>query len=162
MSRRKRAVKREHKPDPKYGRVEIARFINHIMEKGKKSLAQKVVYKALELVEKKTKKEAVEVFSKAIKNVTPLMETKSRRVGGATYQVPFRVEPERGFSLACRWIIKAVRSKKGKSTEEELAEEIIAASKNEGAAVKKRETVHKMAEANKAFAHFAWGKRKAK
>ena len=162
MSRRKKAEKREHKADPKYGQVKISHFINYVMRKGKKSVAQKIVYGALDLVEKKTKKKAIEVFDKALRNVTPLVETRSRRVGGATYQVPFKVEDRRGFSLACRWIIKAVRNKKGKPTEEKLAEEIIAASKNEGEAVRKREMVHKMAEANKAFAHFAWGKKRSK
>ena len=159
MSRRKHAVKRDYLPDPKYGRVEITRFINHIMRKGKKSVAQNIFYGAMEIISKKTKEDPVKVFDKAIENVTPKMEVRPRRVGGATYQVPFEVRPERGFSLACRWIIESAKAKKGKAMEEKLAEEFIAATNKEGEAYKKKENSHKMAEANKAFAHFAWGKR---
>ena len=160
MSRRKRKIKRDFNPDPKYNRVEVARFINHIMREGKKSLAQKIFYKAMEIVRERTKEDPIKVFDEAIKNVTPKIEVRARRVGGATYQVPFEVRPERGFSLANRWIVNSSKAKKGKAMEISLAEEILAASKKEGEAYKKKENAHRMAEANKAFAHFAWGKKK--
>jgi len=126
------------------------------MKEGKKSTAQRVVYSALDEVAKKTKKDAVEIFETALKNATPLVEIRSRRVGGANYQVPRPVTAGRGMSLAMRWLIGAARAKKGKPMREKLAEEFILAAKNEGDAIKKRENTHKMAEANKAFAHFAW------
>lgn len=155
--RRKRAPKRKVLPDPKYNSVRLAKFINNIMRDGKKSLAQRIVYDALEIVKQKTKKEnPLEVFDQAIDNASPLLEVKSRRVGGANYQVPYEVRGERREALAMRWIIEAARKKKGKPMTEKLANEIIDASKNEGDAIKKKETVHKMAEANKAFAHLAW------
>ena len=144
-------------PDVVYGSVKIEKLINYVMKKGKKNTARKIVYDALAIVkEKKKDLEPLEVFDLAIKNTGPLMEVVSKRVGGANYQVPREVRPERRFSLALRWIIEAANSKKGKPMFEKLAEEILAAANNEGDAVKKRELMHKMAEANKAFAHFAW------
>lgn len=153
--RGKRATKRVIKPDPKYNSVQIAKFINKIMERGKKSVAQKIVYDAFEIINKKTGKEVLETFSQAIKNISPTMEVKGRRIGGANYQVPIVVSAERKLALAYRWLIEAAQKKKGKKMSEKLADELIAAAKNEGDAVKKRQDVHKMAEANKAFAHFA-------
>lgn len=154
--RRKRKFTREIIPDAKYGNVAIAKFINYVMRKGKKSTAQGVVYRALETIEKKHKQDPMVVFDLAMKNASPLMEVRSRRVGGATYQVPREVRPGRKMALTYRWIINAARSKKGKPMHEKLADELIAASKNEGIAIKKRMDTHRMAEANKAFAHFAW------
>ena len=141
----------------KYGSVRVEKLINSIMWEGKKSIARKVVYDALDIVKEKTKVEnPVEIFENAIRNVGPAMEIRSRRVGGANYQVPREVRPERKQALAFRWIITAARSGKGKPMAQKLAAEIIAANNNEGTAVKKREDTHRMAEANRAFAHFAW------
>lgn len=154
--RKKKKIKREIAPDPKYNRVDVARFINHVMRKGKKSKAQKIVYSAFDLIEKKHSQDPLSVFEAALKNVGPTLEVRSRRIGGAAYQVPREVRGERRMSLAFRWIIAAARSKKGAPMYKKLAEEILAASRNEGAAVKKKEDVHRMAEANKAFAHFGW------
>ena len=135
----------------------VTKLINYIMNDGKKEAARKIVYGAFRVIKEKQKVEnPIEVFDTALKNITPLMEVRSRRVGGANYQVPVEVRPERRIMLAFRWLIDAARNKKGKPMHRKLAEEIIAASKNEGDAVKKRENVHRMAEANKAFAHFAW------
>jgi len=142
-------------PDPKYGSKLVAKFINKLMRHGKKSLARRLVYTAFDLIEKETKKNPLEVFEKAIENVSPLLIVRPRRVGGATYQIPTEVKPEKRKILAMQWIIAAVRARKGKSTPEKLAEEIIAAFNNTGAAIKKKEDVHKMAEANKAFIHYA-------
>ena len=140
-----------------YGSTKIEKFINNVMKDGKKNTARKVVYGAFEIIkEKKKDLEPLEVFELALKNTGPLMEIRSRRVGGANYQVPREVRPERRFALAVRWILDAANSKKGRPMHEKLADEILAASNNEGDAVKKRENVHKMADANKAFAHFAW------
>lgn len=155
----RRPIKKKHEliPDIKYGSLRVEKLINSIMLEGKKSVARKVVYDALEVVKEKAKVEnPVEIFEAAVRNVGPAMEIRSRRVGGANYQVPREVRPERKQSLAFRWIIAAARSRKGMAMHKRLAEEIIAASNNEGIAVKKREDTHKMAEANKAFAHFAW------
>jgi len=155
--RRKIKAKKEIKPDFVYNSVLLEKFINYVMKKGEKSLARKMVYKTLDEIKKKTKIEnPLEIFELAIKNASPMLEVKSRRVGGANYQVPIEVRPERRVTLAIRWILGATRSKKGSDMVKRLTEEIIAASKNEGAAIKKRENVHKMAEANRAFAHFAW------
>jgi len=155
--RRRRAPKRKISPDPKYNSVRLAKFINNVMRDGKKSLAQRIVYDALEIIKQKTKKEnPLEVFDQAIDNASPLLEVKSRRVGGANYQVPYEVRGERREALAMRWIIEAAKNKKGKPMSEKLAMEIIDASRNEGDAIRKKQTVHKMAEANKAFAHLAW------
>ena len=154
--RRKKAEKREHKPDTVYQNVALSRFVNYIMEGGKKSTAEKVVYAALTEVEKQTKEKAIDVFEKAIDNVSPRVEVTSRRIGGANYQVPREVRPERKFMLASRWIIDAARSKKGKPMAQRLADEIVAAYKNEGTAIKKKQDMHRMAESNRAFAHFSW------
>ncbi|MBI2013793.1 MAG: 30S ribosomal protein S7 [Candidatus Colwellbacteria bacterium] len=153
--RKKRQYKRSHKPDSIYKDIAIERFTNYVMEKGKKSIAERVVYDALEKVASVIKKDAPEVFHKAIENASPVVEVVSRRVGGANYQIPEEVSPTRRFILATRWIIEAARGKKGKNISDRLAEEIIAAYKNEGAAIKKKQDVHRMAEANRAFAHFA-------
>lgn len=143
-------------PESTYNSYEVAKLINYIMERGKKNAARKIVYDALNLIKEMEGKEPMEVFTEAIKNTSPLMEVRSRRVGGANYQVPREVRPERRLMLAMRWIKDAAVSKKGEAMHKKLAKELIAASKNEGTAVKKREDTHKMAEANKAFAHFAW------
>jgi len=140
-------------PDSIYESVEVSKFINQLMKKGKKTIAKKIVYKAFENIKKETKREPLEVFEKALENAAPLLEVKSRRVGGATYQVPKEVKGNRRMSLGIRWIINAAKSKKGKSMEERLTNELIQAFNNEGEAVKKRTNVHKMAEANRAFAH---------
>jgi small subunit ribosomal protein S7 len=153
--RKKRVYKKYHKADAVYGRVELGRFINYVMKDGKKSTAEKLVYGALEKVKAVTKEDPMLVFDKALENASPLLEVASKRVGGANYQVPREVRPERRFILALRWIIGAARSKKGKPMADKLAEELIAASKNEGAAIKKKLDMHRMAEANRAFAHFA-------
>jgi len=145
------------KPDTKYASLKVAKFINHLMERGKKVTATKIVYDAFEIIKEKEKVEnPVEIFDTAMQNAAPTVEVRSRRVGGANYQVPREVRPERRLYLAMTWIKAAARSKKGNPMSERLADEIILASKNEGEAVKKKENVHKMAEANKAFAHFAW------
>jgi small subunit ribosomal protein S7 len=156
MSRRRRAVKREILPDPKYRSLLVAKFVNSIMERGKKRLAEHVFYNALNLIAEKTKKEGIDVFNKAINNCKPYLEVKSRRVGGANYQVPVEVRSERQQSLAIRWLIQYAKERKGKSMPQKLAEEFISASNGEGGAIKKREDTHRMAEANKAFAHFRW------
>ena len=153
---RKRKTKREILPDPVYSNVLVAKLINQVMRKGKKSMARKIVYGAFDIVKAKTKKEPLEVFELAFKNASPLLEVKSKRVGGATYQVPKEVKGERRLTLAMRWIIQAAKSRKGKPMREKLAEELIEAANNTGAAVKKKENTHRMAEANRAFAHFAW------
>ena len=145
------------KPDSRYDSVKVSKFINHIMERGKKDIARKIVYQALEEVKKQAKVEnPLEVFDMALKNASPVMEIRSRRVGGANYQVPREVRPERRNFLAMTWMIQSAQSKKGKPMFKRLADELVLASKNEGTAVKKKEDTHKMAEANKAFAHFAW------
>ena len=155
--RRKIKIKRKINPDLKYGSEKLEKFINVVMLEGKKNTARKVVYDAMEIIKEKTKEQdPLVIFDAAMKNTEPTMEVRSRRVGGANYQVPREVRPERRRSLSMRWIIGAARSKKGAEMAKKLADEIIAASKNEGEAVKKRENTHKMAEANKAFAHFAW------
>jgi small subunit ribosomal protein S7 len=144
-------------PDGKYNSEKVEKFINYVMQEGKKNTARKVVYDAFDILKETAKVEnPIEVFDMALKNTGPTMEVRSRRVGGANYQVPREVRPERRVFLSMKWIIGAAQSKKGKPMREKLAEEIILASKNEGEAVKKRENVHKMADANKAFAHFAW------
>jgi len=156
MARRKKAKKREILPDSVYNNVKLAKLINQVMRRGKKNVARKIVYGALDFIQEKTKKDPLETFEKAIENASPLLEVKPKRVGGATYQVPREVRGDRRMALAMRWIIKAAKSKKGKSMKEKLAEELISASKNEGVAVKKKEDTYRMAEANRAFAHFAW------
>lgn len=153
--RKKRVYKKYHQPDVVFGRVELGRFINYVMKDGKKSTAEKVVYAALDKVKTATKEDPMVVFERAMENTMPMLEVASKRVGGANYQVPREVRPERRFVLALRWIIGAARAKKGKGMADKLAEEIIAASKNEGSAIKKKLDMHRMAEANRAFAHFA-------
>ncbi|RLS76018.1 MAG: 30S ribosomal protein S7 [Planctomycetota bacterium] len=151
------ASREQLRPDPRYGSLLASKFINCLMEDGKKSVAQTIFYKAMDIVAKKiTETEPVEVFNRAVENVKPAVEVRSKRVGGAAYQVPMQVNRNRQQSLAIRWLLQAVREKKGRGTYEKLAEEIIAAYKREGAAVTKRDNVHRMADANKAFAHFAW------
>ena len=154
--RRKRKTKRDIVPDPKYSNVMVAKFTNYVMRRGKKTTAQRIVYRTFDALENKYKQEALKVFESAIQNVGPQVEIKSRRIGGAAYQVPREVQGERRLALACRWLLDAARSKKGKPMHEKLAEELLLASKNEGAAIKKKMDTHRMAEANKAFAHFSW------
>lgn len=153
--RGKRAPKRKIDPDIKYDSVQIAKFINYLMRKGKKTTAQRILYNAFDIIKDKSKKDPIIVFELAIKNVTPNLEVKGRRIGGANYQIPIQVKAERRFILASRWIIQAAKEKKGKPMEQKLAQELMDASNKEGAAMKKRENVQKMADANRAFAHFA-------
>lgn len=155
MGRRTKIVNREIAPDVNYNSVALSKFINYIMKEGKKSVARKVVYDAMEIIADK-KKDPLETFEAAMENVSPSMEVRSKRVGGATYQVPIPVGKERRFSLASRWIINSAKSKKGRPMREKLAEELLNAASNTGVAVKKKEEVHRMADSNKAFAHFAW------
>ena len=154
--RKRRAEKKYLKPDPKFNDVLVAKFINCVMYDGKKAVARNVVYDAFQLIEEKTSKAGLEIFKKAISNTQPLIEVRSRRVGGATYQVPTEVRPERRIVLAMRWIKNYSRARGEKSMSAKLASELIAAANGEGSSVKKKEDVHKMAEANKAFAHFKW------
>jgi len=157
MSRRNRAPKRDVLPDPKFKSEVVAKFVNHIMLDGKKSVAEKIVYGAFDQVKKvKLDQAEVDVFEKALDNVSPMVEVKSRRVGGATYQVPVEVRPERRQTLGMRWLIDAARKRKEKTMGQRVAAEILEAIDGRGSAVKKREDTHKMAEANKAFAHFRW------
>ena len=142
-------------PDPIYDDIVVAKFINHIMQKGKKFLARKIVYQAFDIIKEQTKKDPLEIFKKALENVGPSVEVRSQRVGGATYQVPRKVEGKRKMSLAIRWIIETTRDKKGKSMKGKLAQELILASKNEGNAIRKKINIHKMAAANRAFAYLA-------
>ncbi len=152
--RKKRQYKRDFKADADYGSIALTRFTNRLMSDGKKSVAEKVVRDALAEIKKEMKTDPLEVFEKAVQNVSPAVEVSSRRVGGANYQVPREVRPERRFTLAVRWIIEATRSKRGKPMAARLAEELMAAYKNEGAAIKKKLDVHRIAESNRAFAHF--------
>jgi small subunit ribosomal protein S7 len=154
--RRRRAQKRETQPDPKYNSPIIGRFINIIMLDGKKNIAQKIIYQALELVKERLKEDPVKIFFTSLENARPRLEVRPRRIGGATYQVPVEVPKDRGIFIALRWMRDSARSKKGKPMSTKLAEEIISAYKKEGAVIKKKEDTHKMAEANRAFAHFRW------
>ncbi len=156
MSRRRKAQKRQLPPDFRYGSVLVTRFINALMKDGKKSTAQKLFYDALDIVEQKTKKRGIDIFERAIQNVRPPLEVRSRRVGGATYQVPTEVRPDRQISLAIRWILNYSKSRNGYGMANKLAAEIIDASNNQGGSIKKKEDTLKMAEANRAFAHFKW------
>jgi small subunit ribosomal protein S7 len=153
--RGKQAPKREIEGDIKYNDTDISKFINYIMQRGKKTVAQGIIYDAFEIIKDKTKQDPRHVFNKALKKVMPLLEVRGKRVGGANYQVPFQVRGERRFFLGCNWLIEAATDRKGKPMNMKLADEILAAAQGEGAAVRKRESVHRMAEANKAFAHFA-------
>ncbi len=156
MARRRVAAKREILPDPKFGDLALARFINMLMLDGKKSIAEKIVYGALDRVSERGKGDGLELFGKALDNIRPMVEVKSRRVGGANYQVPIQVRPQRSSTLAMRWLIEAARKRSEKSMGLRLAGEILDACESRGAAVKKREDTHRMAEANKAFAHYRW------
>jgi small subunit ribosomal protein S7 len=156
MSRRRAAIKRVVNPDAKYGDVVVAKFMNVLMYSGKKSAAERIVYGALDLIQKKTSQEPLEVFHNALDNVKPSVEVRSRRVGGATYQVPTEVRTVRRLALALRWLINAARNRGEKTMAERLAGELMDAANNRGSAVKKREDTHRMAEANKAFSHFRW------
>jgi len=156
MPRRRQVTKRERPPDPMYGDVLVTQFVNCMMKSGKKSTAERLFYDAMEIIEKKISQKGIDVFHKAVNNSKPLVEVKSRRVGGATYQVPIEVRNERRNALAIRWMISFARKRSEKTFSEKLAAEFIAASKNEGSTIKKREDTHRMAEANKAFAHFRW------
>jgi len=156
MPRRARTVKREPAPDPKYQSVMVAKIINRIMVCGQKRTAENIVYGALEALGKQVSKEPVTALEQALRNATPLLQVKPRRVGGATYQVPVEVPPERGFSLALRWLISTSRDRKGKPMKEKLAAELIDAYHGQGVTIKKRDDTHKMAEANRAFAHYRW------
>jgi small subunit ribosomal protein S7 len=155
MPRRKRIYRKNLKPDAKYDNLLVSKFINSIMERGKKSIAEKIMYDAFNIIHEKTKKGGLNILEQAVKNVSPLVELKSKRVGGANYQVPIPVVGERRTTLAIRWIKAAVQARKGKRMAEKLADEFIDASNKVGSAMKKREDVHRMADANKAFAHFA-------
>jgi len=157
MPRRARTVKRSiPSPDAKYQSATVARMISRIMTCGKKSVAERVVYKALDFIEQQEKKEPVAILEQAIKNAAPLLEVKPRRVGGATYQVPVEVQADRGLALAIRWLVSSARARSGKSMAEKLAAELSDAAKGQGTTIKKREDTHKMAEANRAFAHYRW------
>jgi small subunit ribosomal protein S7 len=156
MPRRREVKKREILPDPKYREVLVAKFINALMRKGQKNLAERIFYNSLEIVRDKTKDEPLKVFKQAMENVKPVLEVKSRRVGGATYQVPVEVRPNRRTSLAIRWIIQYAKGRPEKSMPEQLAAELLDAANNRGASIKKKEDTHRMAEANKAFAHYRW------
>ena len=156
MPRRREVTKREILPDPKYKNTLVAKFVNNIMRRGKKSVAERILYGALDIIQERAKEDPLKLFEKSVNNVKPIIEVKSRRVGGATYQVPTEVRPERRTALAIRWLISYAKERSEKSMEEKLAAELIDAANNRGGAVKKREDVHKMAEANKAFAHYRW------
>jgi len=156
MPRRGNVPKREVPGDPIYGDKALAKMINQVMRDGKKSLAERIVYGALEIIREKTGQDPLEVFRKALENVKPVLEVRARRVGGANYQVPVEVRPERRQTLAIRWIVNFARERKGKSMQEKLAAELMEAAEGTGGAVKKKEDTHKMAEANKAFAHYRW------
>ena len=156
MARRKHREDRNIQPDSIYNNIVVSKFINQVMRRGKKTIAKKIVYGAFAILKEKTKKDPLEVFQKALENSRPLLEIKPKRVGGATYQVPRPVPEDRSVALAVRWILEASRKKKGKPMEQKLAEELLLASNNEGAAIKKKLDTHRMAEANRAFAHFAF------
>ena len=156
MSRRQTAIKREIPADPQYGSTTVSKFINTLMNDGKKSTAERIFFDSMRIVEEKTGQPAMNVFKQALNNVKPVLEVKSRRVGGATYQVPVEVRPERRNALAMKWLVSFARSRGDKNMAERLANELIAASRNEGNAIKKKEDTHRMAEANKAFAHYRW------
>ena len=156
MPRRREVPKRDILPDPKFGNIEVSKFVNTIMMSGKKSVAERIVYGAFEAIAAKTGKDPVQVFAAAIENVKPVVEVKSRRVGGANYQVPVEVRPSRRLALSMRWLRDAARKRSEKSMAQRLANELLEASEGRGAAMKKREEVHRMAEANKAFAHYRY------
>ena len=156
MSRKKKAPKRIFYPDPKYGSLVLAKFINFIMYDGKKTTSEKIIYDALEKIKNKTKEDPIKIFDEAIGNIRPNLEVRSRRVGGATYQVPQEVKTKRSQTLALRWLLEASRKRKNKTMSDKLFNELMDASQNKGSAIKKREDTHRMAESNKAFAHYRW------
>ena len=156
MSRKKQAPKRIFYPDPKYGSLVLAKFINFIMNDGKKSTAERIIYTTFDLIKNKTKKDPIKIFNDAINNIRPNLEVRSRRVGGATYQVPVEVKTKRSQTLALRWLLEASRKRKNKTMSDKLFNELMDASQKKGSAIKKREDTHRMAESNKAFAHFRW------
>ncbi|MFW6174935.1 MAG: 30S ribosomal protein S7 [Chloroflexota bacterium] len=156
MARRRRAERRQIEPDPRHGSVELARFINRVMQGGKKTVAQGAVYDALDMLERETSRPGLEVFEQAVRNSTPMLEVRPRRVGGATYQVPTEVRPERRVSLSMRWLINAARARRGAPISRRLYTELLEASRGQGAAVRRREELHRMAEANRAFVHYRW------
>jgi small subunit ribosomal protein S7 len=156
MPRRARVVKRETAPDPRFGSRTLTRFMNKMMVSGKKSLAERIVYTALDTIERNARRNPLDIFELALRNATPLLEVKPRRVGGATYQVPVEIKGDRKQSLAMRWLIAAARARGGKSMSEKLASELLDASNNTGATIRKRDETHRMAEANKAFSHYRW------
>ena len=156
MSRKKQAPKRIFYPDPKYGSLVLAKFINFVMYDGLKATSEKIIYNALDKIKEKTKDDPIKIFNSAISNIRPNLEVRSRRVGGATYQVPVEVKTKRSQTLALRWLLEATRKRKNKSMSDKLLNELIDASQNKGAAIKKREDTHRMAESNKAFAHYRW------
>jgi small subunit ribosomal protein S7 len=156
MPRRYRPPRREVEPDPKYNSELVARFINRLMQRGKKSVAGRIMYDAFDIIEERTRRNPLEVFHQAMDNATPALEVRSRRVGGATYQIPVEVRPERRTSLAIRWLIQSAQARKGRPMAERLADELMDASRNTGTTVKKKDDTHKMAEANRAFAHYRW------
>jgi small subunit ribosomal protein S7 len=156
VSRRKKAVKRPVPPDPRYDSQTVSKFVNNLMGQGKKSLSERIFYDAMDLIEQRTGQPGVNVFKQALSSVKPSLEVKSRRVGGATYQVPVEVRPERRTALGMRWLIQYSRQRREKTMAERLAAEVILASKGEGETIKKKEDTHRMAEANRAFAHYRW------
>ena len=156
MPRKGEVKRREILPDPKYGDKQVAKFINTIMGRGKKSVAEQIFYRSLNMVGTKTKEDSLAVFKRALENAKPTVEVRSRRVGGATYQVPNEVRPQRRLSLGMRWLVQSAWGREGKSMEEKLAGELIDAANNRGGAIKKKEDTHRMAEANRAFAHYRW------
>lgn len=156
MPRRARAIKREILPDPRYQSVTVARMVNKVMTQGKKSTAERIVYEALDIVRDRVKRDPVDTLEEAVKNATPLLQVKPRRVGGATYQVPVEVKPDRGLYLAMRWLVQSARARGGKSMAEKLAAEVLDAAQRQGTTIKKREDTHRMAEANRAFVHYRW------
>lgn len=156
MPRRGKVPKRIVLPDVKYNNEKLAKFINKVMQDGKKSKAERIVYDMMDRIQEQTKRDPIEVFEEALQNTTPLMAVKPRRIGGATYQVPMEVQPDRGLTLSMRWLVATARARKGKPISDKLAMEIIEASRNEGTTVKRRIDTHKMAEANRAFAHYRW------
>jgi small subunit ribosomal protein S7 len=156
MPRRYRPSRRKVEPDVKYGNLQITMFINRMMHGGKKSTAQSIMYQALETIEERMKRDPVEVFEQAMRNATPSVEVKPRRVGGSTYQIPVEVPPHRSLSLAMRWLLQAARARQGKSMAEKLANELMDAAQGQGAAIKRKDDTHRMAEANRAFAHYRW------
>ena len=156
MPRRGRVIRRDVEPDPKYNSVMLSQFVNKLMERGKKSIALRIIYDSLDLIEERQKRPGMQAFEQAIKNATPILEVKPRRVGGSTYQVPMEIRADRRLSLAMRWLIQSARARGGKSMAEKLAAELMDAAAGTGNTIKKKEDTHKMAEANKAFAHYRW------